>query len=112
MKKRSAVLVAALATTLVSACSSHDGEPTEEAPASSTRDELRSGTVTWERPEVGFLHGCTGTLVAPNVVVTAAHCYGFASKLTPGNHGKFSIHTTSGATAASYTVDLIKVYNP
>jgi V8-like Glu-specific endopeptidase len=48
--------------------------------------ELRDGAVTYAHPEVGVLVdaknalACTGTLVAPNVVLTAGHCVRRASK--------------------------------
>lgn len=85
----------------------HDAEK-----IASAREELRSGTQTYERPEVGWLNGCTGTLVAPNVIVTAAHCENFESKLTVGNHGSFTVMATPTTDAWTSTVDLVKVYNP
>jgi secreted trypsin-like serine protease len=63
-------------------------EPLDEtrAPDEETFDEidseLHNGNVTFVRPEVGVLItaqnklACTGTLVAPNVVLTAGHCTG------------------------------------
>ncbi len=47
--------------------------------AESSEDAVVGGSVTRDRPAVGAFttpHGlCTGTLVRPNVVITAAHCY-------------------------------------
>lgn len=52
--------------------------PTDEDDgADSTEDAVIGGAETYERPEIGILwHGgmCTGTLVRPNVVITAMHC--------------------------------------
>lgn len=54
-----------------------------------------NGTPTDERPEVGLItnSGCTATLVAPRVILTAAHCVGFQTGPTSDGfrtgHGEF-----------------------
>lgn len=77
----------ALALFMISlgACTAPAGD---EAPASdvggvdTSADAIVGGTETFARPEVGaFWHGnqlCTGTLIRPNVVLTAMHCTGLA----------------------------------
>ncbi len=60
----------------------------DEAPAAepggvdTSSDAIVGGKETFARPEVGaFWHGnglCTGTLIRPNVVLTAMHCTGLA----------------------------------
>ncbi len=59
---------------LVGGCAADDGDDTE-----ASEDAVIGGAETLERPEVGAFKTtsglCTGTLVRPNVVVTAAHCY-------------------------------------
>jgi secreted trypsin-like serine protease len=60
----------------VAACSAHDSN---EAPGSNTSD-IQNGFVDNGDPAVGLLIGnggnyfCTGTLIAPDVVLTAGHC--------------------------------------
>jgi hypothetical protein len=49
------------------------------------------GTVTYEHPEVGSISGCTATLVAPEIVITAAHCLGYGTRTSPGSYGSFVI---------------------
>ena len=54
-----------------------------------------NGTPTDERPEVGLItnSGCTATLVASKVILTAAHCVGFQTGPTSDGfltgHGEF-----------------------
>jgi len=54
------------------------GTPDDETELSATQSELVFGTVTTARPEIGFISsgagGCTATLIAPNAILTAAHC--------------------------------------
>ncbi len=49
------------------------------------------GTRTYERPEIGTTGGCTATLIAGNVAITAAHCWGYRSAQTEGRYGTFRI---------------------
>lgn len=57
-------------------------DPSDDGEAERSSDAVVGGTTTYERPEIGALwHGnglCTGTLVRPNVVLTAMHCTGVA----------------------------------
>ena len=71
----------------------------------SARETVIGGTVTWDRPEVGSISGCTATLVAPEVIITAAHCLGYRSATTPGNYGEFTIWG-SGGERQTYRIDL------
>ncbi len=74
------------------------GEGTVEAPEllvpepPDLLEKVVRGEVTTERPEVGTLSvGCTGTLVAPNVVISAAHCFSYGTRANRGNYGSFTI---------------------
>ena len=68
----------------------------------STNDPLVGGVATYERPEVGSVwvdgHMCTGTLVGPNLVVTASHCVGFRSHDEAGEWGYFAIALSASDT--------------
>jgi hypothetical protein len=78
MFMRRPVITALVTVTLTGACAE---DP--EADLDSTSDELR-GFVSYANPEIGIVaegssvnalgRQCTGTAVAPNVVLTAGHC--------------------------------------
>ena len=52
-------------------------------------EKVRNGEVTTGRPEVGSIGGCTATLVAPDVAITAAHCVGYRTRTSPGSYMSF-----------------------
>ena len=70
---------------------------------------LIDGTPASDRPEIGYLGGCTATLIRPNVVVSASHCHGYSSRRSPGSYGSFSIER-DGRWIGEYDIDLIEVY--
>jgi hypothetical protein len=79
------LIVAVLAALPVAACAApSDADPSADPAAGvdSSSDAIVGGKETFARPEVGaFWHGnqlCTGTLIRPNVVITALHCTGLA----------------------------------
>ena len=68
--------------------------------------KIVGGRLTAERPEVGSISmngsGCTATLVAPDVVITAAHCLNYGTRRNRGDYGSFTIETR--AARRSFTV--------
>lgn len=73
---RQLLALIAIATSLAAGCAAPSEDENDEG-AESSEDAVIGGATTWERPEVGVvLHRgmCTGTLVRPNVVLTAMHC--------------------------------------
>ena len=82
---RFSCLALSLLTLSLGACAapSDDEAPAgEPGGADTSSDAIVEGKETFARPEVGaFWHGnglCTGTLIRPNVVLTAMHCTGLA----------------------------------
>ncbi len=67
-------------------------------------EEVIGGTVTMENPHVGTISGCTATLVAPNVIITAAHCVDYRS----GAYGdNFTIRRADGSVNRYRLVEII-----
>jgi hypothetical protein len=87
-----------------------DGGDTE---VGSSSDAVIGGTETFARPEIGAVwHGnslCTGTLIRPNVVMTALHCTGIAKELdVSAAQPAFGFEIRSSATVRRrFTVDRI-----
>lgn len=69
-------------------------------------ESLVGGTATDARPEIGrFSRGCTATLIAPRIVLTAGHCVGFSN--TVSSSDSFTVRD-AGGTSHAYTVDNIR----
>ena len=59
-------------------------------------DKIRSGEVTAERPEVGSIGGCTATIIAADLAITASHCLGYGSVTRRGRHFTFTLEGPNG----------------
>lgn len=60
-------------------------------------EKIRNGTVTSERPEVGSIGGCTATLIAADLAITAAHCVGYRTASQRGRYMTFRLDAAGGA---------------
>lgn len=87
-------------------------DPAIEAPLTSPPSEqifekLVNGRPTQERPEVGIIRidssMCTATLIRADIVITAAHCLSYQTRLNTGNHGQFIVEAPSGR--VTYTIE-------
>lgn len=68
---------------------------------------LLNATVTTARPEVGAFGFCTGTLILPQYVITASHCFGHFSTIFPAStRPSFSIDQADGE-RTSYPVERV-----
>lgn len=81
MQLHATVLALAVGASMVlGGCSASPGDdPTDDGAA--TSDAVVGGTETFANPAVGVTTlngatGCSATLVAPNVILTAGHCFG------------------------------------
>lgn len=86
-----------LCAALCAACASEE----EAVPSDETADsEIREGEFTHDRPEIGFMvtNGmsfCTASLISKRVVLTAAHCVGYASYDGTEKQGWFRIEKSA-----------------
>ncbi len=90
---------------LLAACGDAEIATLDERPSlAGLEDKVVRGDLTDERPEVGSISmGCTATLVAPEVAITAAHCVNFGTRNNPGNYGSMTFE--SGRGDRSYVVE-------
>lgn len=98
------------------ACIGLAGCGTDAAESTDGRgDPLVNGQETWERPEVGLISvggiRCTATLVAPRVLVSAAHCLGYRTAGTSGNYGSFTIRSGPDAAPLRFQVERYRSYS-
>lgn len=94
-------LALALACTIGCAPSAEDG-------LGRSGDTVVGGTITTEHPEIGYISGCTATLVAPDIVITAAHCLSYGSRTSAGSYGSFTIER--GGERFRYTIQRYRSY--
>jgi V8-like Glu-specific endopeptidase len=107
-----APLLAALAlgAGVLTSCSEDELDPAGRA-----GDGVVNGTDTYDRPEVGtiFVDGgmCTATMIAPNAIISAAHCVDFRNRDTPGNWGRFVIKRSASEAQRTFTIDRYVVFS-
>jgi V8-like Glu-specific endopeptidase len=66
-------LVVCSATVAISGCGAYADESFDDEEVGTQEDEIRNGTVVSKRGVVE-IGGCTGAMIGPNHVITAAHC--------------------------------------
>jgi secreted trypsin-like serine protease len=103
-KSTALCLFVALASSLVG-CAADTDETSTEGETTSSESSIIGGTVTNDYPAVGALTRfgqsfCTGTVVAPRLVVTAAHCLADLG----GSSIRFALGTRASAPEASVAV--------
>ena len=79
-------------------CSDPPFEAHQKAPSiDALFTKIVGGRITVDRPEVGSMSmngaGCTGTLIRPDVVITAAHCVKYGTRLNRGSYGTFTVES-------------------
>ncbi len=85
--------------------------PIEGPSLTQFEEKVVRGQITGERPEVGRISvGCTATLIAPNVLISAAHCFSYESRDQPGNYGNFEVNQSDG-TVRRYGIDLYRSFS-
>src|SRR4051812_8019702 len=110
----SALLLGLFAT----ACSDGALNPDRAETVGQGDDALVGGTATTVRPEIGqYIYVkadgkatlCTATLIAPRVVLTAAHCFNWND--TVARSGSAFFGTGRDGTPYSYAVDAMASYS-
>lgn len=85
------------------------GSSPTEAPAPELIEKLRNASVTEARPEVGRINGCTATLVAAEVAITAAHCVDHGTRSGPGRYN--TLRLTRGGETRSFVVSRYRSFS-
>jgi hypothetical protein len=129
-------LCALIATVAFSCSASKDGaSEVDLVPVEAVAQDIRGGALTCSEPAVGLVHAprdvnnpppclpnpngkttatCTATLVAPDMIVTAAHCFEFKSGSVPAGTAGFSFEinaTTSPPSCGTAKTYAIKNYH-
>lgn len=97
---------------LVVALAGCDGALEDEAAPPVAPDgvlKIRDGVLTDERPEVGRISGCTATLVAQDVAITASHCVGYRTRTNIGNYDQLRL--VNGGDARSFTINRYRSFS-
>ena len=96
------VLLACASTLTITSCAV---DPLENEADGPEAEQIVHGITTYARPEIGYITGgCTGTLVAPRVLLTAAHCFGYATRTYMSDWGTFTIYRSS-TSSTSYRIE-------
>jgi len=80
----------------------------DDAGEGTAREALIGAEDTWELPAVGTVSDrCTGTLVAPNVVLTGAHCFDYRTRCDPP-HGDYGFFRVQPDPSSSYRYAIVR----